>query len=209
MNYIWAGMILISFVFSLFTGNISNLSEALTLGANQAVELILSIVGVMCFWSGMMEISNRSGLSERLSRLMSPVLSCLFRDVPKESDAMKYISLNISANILGLGNAATPFGLKAMKELHRLSGAGDTASDSMVLFVVLNTASLQLIPTTLGAYRASFGSKSPFDILLPVWVTSVSALVFGVGVAVTLSSLAKEGEMSEISRRRGVAIRSL
>lgn len=203
LNYIWAGMILLSFLFALFSGNAAALSEAMISGANQAVELILSILGVMCFWSGMMEISNRSGMSQKLSRLLSPMLRRLFKDVPKDSDAMKYISLNISANLLGLGNAATPFGLKAMKELDKLNNEKETASDSMVLFVVLNTASLQVIPTTLGAYRASFGSASPFDILPSVWITSLVALALGVSFASAVSSLRNENRIEHDLKRRG------
>lgn len=183
MNYIWAGMIILSLVFSLFTGKAQELSTALIDGANSAIELILSVLGVMCFWSGLMEIGKRSGLTTALSRMLRPVLKRLFPDVDEKSEAMSYISLNISANLLGLGNAATPFGLKAMQELKRLSSEGDRATDSMLLFVVMNTASIQLLPTTIGAYRAQYGSEKPFDILPCVWATSILALLVGIAVA--------------------------
>lgn len=187
MNYIWSGMIVLSLVFSLFTGRAQELSQALIEGANSAVELILSVLGVMCFWSGMMEIGKRSGLTSALSRVLRPVLKRLFPDVDEKSEAMNCISLNISANLLGLGNAATPFGLKAMQELKRQSSEGDRATDSMLLFVVMNTASIQLLPTTIGAYRVQFGSENPFDILPCVWVTSLLALLVGITVAKVFS----------------------
>lgn len=130
-----------------------------------------------------MEIASRAGLTDLISKFFSPILKLLFRDVPRNSDAMRYISLNMSANLLGLGNAATPFGLAAMRELQKLNDKKDTASDSMLLFVVMNTASLQLFPTTIAAYRATYGSEKPFDILPCVWIASVAALTVGIGVA--------------------------
>lgn len=183
MNYIWAGMMGLSLVFAIATGRTSELSAAVLSGAGDAIELLLGILGMLCFWSGMMEIAKRSGLTDLLAKAFSPILSLLFRDVPYNSPAMRYMSLNISANLLGLGNAATPFGIEAMKELNKLNPRKDTASDSMLLFVVMNTASIQLFPTTLAAYRANYGSKNPFEILPPVWITSVVALTVGIIIA--------------------------
>ncbi len=183
MNYIWPAMMFISLVFAIFTGRVQELSTAVLEGAGDAVELLISILGIMCFWQGMMEIATRSGLTDLLAKFFSPVLRLLFRDVPKDSNAMRYISLNISANLLGLGNAATPFGLKAMEELQKVNPHKDTASDSMLLFVVMNTASLQLFPTTLAAYRSTYGSRNPFDILPCVWVASIAALTVGITIA--------------------------
>ena len=187
LNFIWAFMMLIAFVSAIFCGNMESLSASVMKGADSAVELIISIIGIICFWSGMMEIAERSGITNALSRLFSPVLSRLFKNVPKKSPAMGYISLNISANLLGLGNAATPLGLNAMKELKKLNHNKPVASDDMLLFVVLNTASLQLIPTTLCAYRQSYGSKSPFEIIPAVWLTSIVSLVVAIIVAKVLS----------------------
>ncbi len=186
MNYVWVGMIVLSVIVGICRGDFSGLSQSVMNGATQAVELLVSILGIICFWSGIMEIAKESGLTDKLAKLFSPLLRPLFKDVPKDSDAMKYMSLNISANLLGVGNAATPFGLAAMGELKKLSDKGEVASDSMVLFVVMNTASLQLIPTTLGAYRGTYGSESPFDILPAVWVTSIVALAVGITVAKVL-----------------------
>ena len=204
MNYIWAGMIVLSLGFSLFSGNAQGLSAALIDGANSAIELILGILGVICFWSGMMEIGKRSGITASLSRMLRPLLKFIFPDVSPESEAMSYISLNVSANLLGLGNAATPFGLAAMRELKKQSTEGERATDSMLTFVVMNTASIQLLPTTVGVYRAQFGSESPFDIMPCVWVTSVVALVVGVVVAKLFS---KDKSRSGVGLRSGVAWR--
>lgn len=194
MNYIWAGMIFISLVVGVFTGNTKAVSEAVLSGATEAVELLIGILGIMCFWSGLMEIAKRAGLTDMLARVFSPILRPLFPSVPKDSEAMRYMSLNISANLLGLGNAATPFGLEAMKELQRLNPKRDRATDAQLLFVVLNTASLQLLPTTLCAYRSTYGSERPFEIIHCVWITSVAALVVGVSVAKVLCAGGKTKE---------------
>lgn len=185
MNYLWAGMILLSLLAGVFLGNPEGFSSSVMDGATEATELLISVVGIICFWSGMMEIAKRSGITDYLAKLFSPVMRLLFPAVKRDSEAMRYMTLNISANLLGLGNAATPLGIEAMKALRKESPLEDTASDEMVLFVVLNTASLQLLPTTLGAYRANYGSKSPFDIMPAVWVSSIAALVAGVTVAKT------------------------
>ncbi len=183
MNYLWAGMIILSLVAGIFLGNPKGFSSSVMDGATEATELLISVVGIICFWSGMMEIAKRSGITDYLAKLFSPVMRLLFPAVDRDCEAMHYMTLNISANLLGLGNAATPFGIEAMKALRKESPLKDTASDEMVLFVVLNTASLQLLPTTLGAYRANYGSASPFDIMPAVWVSSIAALIAGVTVA--------------------------
>lgn len=187
LNFIWAFMMLISFIFAIISGKMQALSSSVLSGANSAVELLISIIGILCFWSGMMEIADKSGITRFLSKIFSPMLSKLFKNVDKDSSAMRYISLNISANLLGLGNAATPFGLSAMKELKTLNHNKGEASDDMLLFVVLNTASLQLVPTTLCAYRQSYGSSAPYEIIPAVWLTSLCALTVGVTVAKVFS----------------------
>lgn len=183
LNYIWAFMVIISFVSAAFGGRIDTLSDSVISGAASAIELIISIIGILCFWSGMMEIADKTGITKGIAKAFSPLLSRLFKNVDKDSSAMKNISLNISANLMGLGNAATPLGLNAMKELKRINNNRTEATDDMVLFVVLNTASLQLIPTTLCAYRSKFGSSAPFEIIPCVWLTSVVALTVGITVA--------------------------
>ncbi len=178
MSVIFGVMIAGGFVYALISGGLSELSSGILDSARGAVELLISISGMLCMWSGFMRIAKDCGLIEKLSRLFAPLLRGLYSDIEPDSDAFRYMSMNISANLLGLGNAATPLGLNAMRELRKRSEE-DTATDSMITFVVMNTASIQLIPTTVAALRKSYGSAQPFDILVCVWVTSVAALTVG------------------------------
>ncbi len=178
LSYILSFMMVISVVSSVVCGKTEELAQAITGGASDTIELIISLSGIMCLWSGVMEVAKESGLTDKLASFFSPILHRLFPDVDKNSAAFSYISMNISANMLGLGNAATPLGLKAMSELRKNSDS-DVASDSMITFVVMNTASIGLLPTTVCAMRSAFSSKSPFDIIVCVWVTSIIALFFG------------------------------
>ncbi len=185
LNYIWSFLILISVICSVVLGNTQNLSNAFVDSAADAIQLLLTLAGIICLWSGLMKIAERSGLNALAARLFSPLLRPLFPKLNKDSAAFEAISMNISANLLGLGNTATPLGLKAMKELHTLNGRSDRASDEMVVFVVMNTASLQLMPTTLGVLRSSYGSAAPFEILVPVWISSACALTVALVIAKT------------------------
>lgn len=178
MSYVFGIMIAVSFLFSLISGSADTLNQGIMDSASGAVTLLISISGMLCMWSGFMQIAKDCGLIDKLSRLCAPLLRRLYPDVDVESDAFRYISMNISANLLGLGNAATPLGLNAMKELKKQNPT-DTASDSMLTFVLMNTASIQLLPTTVAALRKSYGSQHPFDILLCVWITSALALTAG------------------------------
>ena len=176
-HYIWAGMILFSIIVSFFTGRGEAVAAAATAGAQGAVMLSLELIGFVALWNGLMNIANASGLIGKLSRVLRPVYRLCFPHISPESKAGQNILLNVTANVLGLGNAATPFGLKAMQELGR--DAKGTATNEMVLFLVLNTASIQLIPTTVISMRAAAGSAAPSDIILPVWIVSVVALSAG------------------------------
>ena len=179
MAWIWTGMAVLSILCGLATGRGELVAAAAVEGAQAAVELCVSIAGMMCLWTGVMEIMRRSGLAEGLSRLLRPVLSALFPQVSKDRGVMDSISANVSANLLGLGNAATPLGIEAVRRMERKSPG--TASDAMCMLVVCNTASIQLIPTTVASVRAAAGSSSPFDILPAVWLAS--ALSVGVGIS--------------------------
>ena len=179
MAWIWTGMAVLSILCGLATGRGDLVAAAAVEGAQAAVELCVSIAGMLCLWTGVMEIMRRSGLAEGLSRLLRPVLSTLFPQVSKDRGVMDSISANVSANLLGLGNAATPLGIEAVRRMERKSPG--TASDAMCMLVVCNTASIQLIPTTVASVRAAAGSSSPFDILPAVWLAS--ALSVGVGIS--------------------------
>ena len=179
LNKVWAAMIAVSVLCACATGRMQQLSEAVLAGAGNAVQLILGMMGMMCAWTGLMKIADAGGLTAILSHVLGPVLRRLFPAYPPESPAAKAICMNITANLLGLGNAATPMGLAAMKEMAAQNHGSKVANNSMVMFVVLNTASLQLIPTFMGTLRAQYGSSTPFDILPAVWVVSAIALAAG------------------------------
>lgn len=180
LNLIWGIMIIISIISAIITGRMDKLTDAVFNGSKDAITLCISMLGMMCFWSGIMNISDKSGISKGLSNLLYPILRILFPDLKKGSKALDAICLNISANILGLGNAATPLGIAAMKELDKNNNRRSIASNSMVTFVILNTSSLQLIPTMMSILRKEHGSVNPFDILPCIWVTSLITLLIGV-----------------------------
>ena len=179
MTWIWTGMVVLSLVFGLITGRLDAVADAALDGAASAVELSVSMAGVLCLWSGVMEIMNVCGLSAGLARLFRPVLRRLMPEASRDEKTLAAVSANVSANLLGLGNAATPLGIEAVRRMERKSPG--TASDAMCMLVVCNTASIQLIPTTVASVRAAAGSSSPFDILPAVWLAS--ALSVGVGIA--------------------------
>lgn len=176
--YVFGAMIAGGFIYSLFTGGLPSLSTGIMDSAGDAVMLLIEISGILCMWSGFMRIARDCGLIEKMSRLFRPVMKRLYPDVSPDSEAFRYMTMNFSANLLGLGNAATPLGLNAVRRL-RAGSDSDTATDSMVTFVVMNTASIQLIPTTVAALRKANGSQHPFDVLLCVWITSAAALTVG------------------------------
>lgn len=181
MNYIWLFLILVSFVCAVFTGRMEQLSTAVMEGAGSAVTLVISTAGMMSLWTGLLKVADEGGLTRLLARLFSPILRRLFPAYQQDSPAMKAICMNVTANLLGLGNAATPFGLAAMREMQkaRPDPSSRSANNSMVLFVVLNTASIQLIPTFLGTIRMQYGSASPFDVMPAIWITSIASLIVG------------------------------
>lgn len=192
LNYVWSGLVIVSILCSVFFGNTENLSKALVDSGASSIQLIMTMAGIICIWTGIMKIAVESGLTSIFARVFSPLLRPLFPSLDKNSDAFKSISMNISANLLGLGNAATPFGLKAMEQLQTLNNHGDTASNEMIIFVVMNTASLQLLPTTLASLRQAYGSNAPFEIIVPVWISSACALAAALICAYTLNSVKRK-----------------
>lgn len=193
MNYIWPCLILISVLFGLLNGRAAEVSDAFFSGAADGVQLFITLLGMIILWSGIMKIAENIGLTKALSRLFSPVLRRLFPGVDADSPASRAISMNVAANMLGLGNAALPLGLSAMKEMQRQNKNKNVATNDMVMFVVMNTASVQLIPTTVAMLRAKYGSAAPMEILPAVWVTTVCAMAAGLIVAKLLSSGGKSG----------------
>jgi spore maturation protein A len=180
LNIIWPIFIVVSIVYALFSGNIQNVSNGIFDSAASAVELTLTFFGTICLWNGIMQIAKQTTLMEKLTKVLRPFMRFLFPELKKQKQAQEEISINIVANLLGLGNAATPLGLKAMKTLQKENSKKDTLSNSMAMFIVLNTASLQIIPTNVIAIRSSLGSSSPSGIILQVWVATVVAALVGI-----------------------------
>ena len=178
MSGIWTGMVAISLVCALITGRGTEMAAAAMEGASAGVELCLSMAGALCLWMGVMEVLRRAGAMGALSRLLRPVLGHLYPDFARDGGVMDAISANVSANLLGLGNAATPLGLDAARRMSRRTPG--VASDSLCMLVVCNTASIQLIPTTVAAVRAGAGSSAPFDILPAVWLASALSVTAGI-----------------------------
>ena len=187
MSVIWTGMVVLSVFYGLLTGSGPAVAAAAVEGAAAAVELCLTMAGIMCLWMGVMEIMKRSGLSAALSRLLRPVLCRLYPDFKRDKQTMDAVSANVSANLLGLGNAATPLGIQAARRMAQKTPG--VASDSLCMLVVCNTASIQLIPTTVAAVRMAAGCETPFDILPAVWITSALSVVTGIAAAKLLSKV--------------------
>ena len=179
MSVIWSVMVLASVLCAAATGREGDVAAAALEGAAAAVELCLSMAGVLCLWTGVMEVMKRSGLTEGLSRLLRPVLRRLYPDFAGDREVMDSVAANVSANLLGLGNAATPLGIRAARRMSLRSPG--VASPALCMLVVCNSASIQLIPTTVASVRAAQGSAAPFDILPAVWLAS--ALSVSVGIA--------------------------
>ena len=185
MSWIWGGMVILSLLFGAATGRIDAVSEAALSGAQNAVELSLSMAGVLCLWSGIMEIMRVCGLTDGLARAFRPLMRRLLPEASRDSETLAAVSANVSANLLGLGNAATPLGIQAARRMAR--GCGGVASDELCRLVVLNTAPIQLLPTTIASVRAAAGCKTPFDILPAVWLSSVLSVTAGLTAAWLLS----------------------
>ena len=159
LNIIWPIFIIISFGYAIFSGNIENLNKSIFSSTESAVTLCITLLGTMCLWNGIMHIANKTSVIEKLTKILKPLMKFIFPNINKNSQTHKEISMNIVANMLGLGNAATPLGLKAMKSMQKNNSKKDTLTDNMMLFIVLNTASLQIIPTTVIAIRSSMRLK--------------------------------------------------
>ena len=190
LNIVWPIFIIISFSFAIFSGNLESLNNSIFESTKEAVNLSISLLGTLCLWSGIMEIASKTTLTEKLTKFLKPVLGFLFPNL-NNPKIHKEISMNMIANILGLGNAATPLGLKAMDSMQKENKKKDTLSDSMLMFIVINTASIQIIPTTVIAIRNSLGSVNPTSIIFPTWVATIIAAVFGVFVAKILIKFTK------------------
>ena len=187
MAWVWSGMVIVSLLFGITHGTLDAVANAALEGADSAVQLCLSMAGILCLWSGVMEIMNVCGLSTGLARLFRPLLRRLLPQASKDEKTLAALSANLSANLLGLGNAATPLGIQAARRMAR--GCGGIASNELCLLVGLNTASIQLLPATIASLRSAAGCQTPFDILPAVWFSSILSVTVGLLTAHVLSRI--------------------
>lgn len=177
LNIVWPIFIIISFSYAIFFGNLDSLNTSIFKSTEDAITLTLSLLGTICLWNGVMQIASKTTIINKLTKMLNPLIKILFPDLKNNKKLKQEISMNMIANILGLGNAATPLGLKAMKSMQKENDKKDTLSDSMMMFIVINTASIQIIPTTVIAIRNSLGSNNPTSIVFPVWIATICAAV--------------------------------
>lgn len=175
LNTIWPIFILVSFSYAIFSGNLEQLNRTIFESTSDAITLSIELLGTLCLWNGIMQVASKTSIINKLTNLLNPIIKLLFPEIKKNKQIKQEISMNMIANILGLGNAATPLGLKAMNSMQKENDKKDTLSNSMLMFIVLNTASIQIIPTTVIAIRNSLGSANPTSIVFPVWIATISA----------------------------------
>ncbi|MEE0858939.1 MAG: spore maturation protein A [Acutalibacteraceae bacterium] len=177
MNIIWSILLIIAIIFGILSGNGNEIADSVLNSGNSAIKLLLTLAGSMSIWSGIMAIADKCGITKALSILFSPILKFLFPDYKNNEKVMNAVSTNITANLIGIGNAATPAGLKAVAAMHN---GESTANRSMSTFIVMNTSSIQIVPTTIAALRLSANSKAPMEIAPCIWISSLTALIVGI-----------------------------
>ena len=193
LNLVWPIFIIISFTYAIFSGNLEKLNASIFDSTESAINLSLTMLGTMCLWNGIIEIARNTRIVEKLSKILNPIIRFLFPEF-KNKEIEKEISMNMISNILGLGNAATPLGLKAMKSMQEENEDKETLSNSMLMLIVINTASIQIIPTTVIAIRTSLGSKNPTSIVFPVWIATIAAAFAGILMTKLLIKMDKKGK---------------
>jgi spore maturation protein A len=191
MNVIWVVLLSISILFAIFTGNLEAFTKSIFEGAKSAVEISLFLLGIVSVWMGITRILEDSGLIYRISHLFKPIITRLFRNIPDDHPSITVITLNVLANLFGLGNAATPLGIKAMQELDSLNGDKGTVTYEMMTFIVLNTASIQLIPFSVIGILAGYGARNPAGIVLPVLIATVISAITALLILFTFRKILK------------------
>ena len=189
LNILWPCLIIISYIYAIISGNVQNINNAIFEYTKSAVDLTIALLGTMCLWNGLMEIVQNTNLINRISKLINPFINLLFPESKRDNKIRKEISMNVVANLLGLGNAATPLGIKAMKSMQEKNIDKTRLSDDMATFILLNTASIQIIPTTVISIRALLGSNSPTKIIFAVWISTICAAFVGIFVCKTCIKL--------------------
>lgn len=191
LNIIWPIFIIISIFFAIISGNLENVNLSIVSSTEDAVSLTLTLIGTTCLWSGLIEIASNTSIIDYLKKLLNPIIKVLFPNI--NIKASEKVTMNIIANILGLGNAATPLGLQAMDELQKDNINKNILSDNMMMLIILNTSSLQIIPTTIIAIRSSLGSTNPTKIIFPVWFSTICAGAVGIIITKLLIKATKKG----------------
>ena len=180
LNILWPIFLIISFIYAILNGRVSQVNNSIFESTKLAIELGISMLGTICLWNGIMTIASKTKMVKHITKIISPITKRLFPDINKNDKAHEEITMNIIANIMGLGNAATPLGLKAMKTMQKNNKEKDKLTNSMAIFIVLNTASIQLIPTTVIAIRTSLGSQKISNIIIPVWIATLCSAIAGI-----------------------------
>lgn len=204
LNIMWPAFILISFIYGILIGNVEAVNQSIFESSASAVKLSITFFGTICLWNGIMKIAQETSFVTKLTKMLKPIINFLFPDIKQNEQAKEEISMNIIANILGLGNAATPLGLKAMKTLQKENPKKDTITNSMAMFIVINTASLQLIPTTVIAIRASLNSSNPTQIIFPVWGSTIAAATAAIiATKIFISINKRKNKTIKINKKKG------
>ena len=175
LNILWPAFIIVSVIFAILSGNIKELNSSIFESTELAVSLCITLLGTMCLWNGIMQIASKTSVMKKITNFLKPIMKLLFPNIKNDSNVYEEISMNMVANILGLGNASTPLGLKAMESMQKENPDKDKLSNSMAMFILVNTASLQIIPTTVISIRNSLGSENPTKIIIAVWVATIVA----------------------------------
>lgn len=189
MNYIWYFLIVISIIFGAINGTLNEVANAIFSGAQLAVKIVITLLGIMTFWLGIMKVAEKSGIVEFISKLLNPVAKLIFPEIPKDNPVIGDIAMNFSANALGLANAATPIGIKAMESLQKLNKDKESASDSMCTLLAMNTAGFQLIPATVIAILAANGCDKPTEIIIPTLIVTCTAFISAIIIAKILQKI--------------------
>ena len=195
LNIVWPIFIILSFSYAIFFGDINLLNSEIFKSTEDAINLSINLLGTICLWNGIMQVASKTSVIDKLTGFLKPIIRYLFPELRTKPKIQKEISMNMIANILGLGNAATPIGLRAMALLQEENENKDTVSDSMAMLIILNTASIQIIPTTVIAIRSSLGSNSPTQIIVPVWIATIIAAI--TGILITKLSIKKSKRKKE------------
>ncbi len=198
MNYIWYFLIVISIIFGAINGTLNEVANAIFSGTQLAVKIVLTLLGIMTFWLGIMKIAEKSGIVEFLSKILTPIARLIFPEVPKNSPIIGDIAMNFSANALGLANAATPIGIKAMEGLQELNKEKESASDPMCTLLAMNTAGFQLIPATVIALLAASGCERPTEIILPTLIVTTTSFICAIAIAKMFKKIFPPQRNSEV-----------